>query len=86
MSGDQNLPVEGAECCILSLCCWKEKRTEALAMKIAQADLPGINKKEARTVAEFITAHYTLVPNGLLDPFIQHYAKMARAYPHEEYP
>lgn len=75
------MPVEGAECCILEICCGGEHRIAELTAKIVAAKLPQINEKAARTIAEWLCERYTLVPAGLLNGFIRHYAQMAREYP-----
>lgn len=72
---------EGAECCILEICCGGEHQIEELAMKIVAGT--NLSKPKAVEVATWILAHYDLAPMGSLKDFKRAIAALAREYPPE---
>jgi hypothetical protein len=72
---------EGAECCILEICCGGEHQIEQLAMKIEAAT--HIGKPKSLEVAAWIIGQYDLAPAGTLRAFKRAISEMAREYPPE---
>jgi len=71
--------IEGAECCILEICCGSEAQDKSLSEKIEAGTT--LNKHQAYEAAEWILDHYDLAPHGSLVQFKRTIAKLARTYP-----